>query len=249
MTQLHEIIAVEPDVRKAYSTAVTGAYHRLQKPQPLHGISRTYQPDLEDGERLPEEKTRVQYTVRKAIGDVEEHLARMFDVVATKDQANQKARADVIVDGHSILEAVPATHLLFLEKQLTDLATLIKSFPTLDPAESWNWNENLGVYASEPVKTARTKKIPRNHVLAPATERHPAQVEMYHEDQKVGEWSTTKFSGAYPETVVRAMLDRVRTLQKAVKQARMRANAGEVQRVNGEGAVILRYVFDNQLPG
>jgi hypothetical protein len=35
-------------------------------------------------------------------------------------------------------------------------------------------------------------------VKAEATEKHPAQVEVYHEDVVVGQWKTVKFSGALP---------------------------------------------------
>ena len=48
------------------------------------------------------------------------------------------------------------------------------------------------------MQTLRTKKVPRNHVKAEATEKHPAQVEVYYEDVAVGYWTTVKFSGALP---------------------------------------------------
>jgi hypothetical protein len=74
----------------------------------------------------------------------------------------------------------------------------------------------------------RTKKVPRNHVKAEATEKHPAQVEVYHEDVVVGYWRTVKFSGALPAQRVNELLERVEKLQAAVKFAREDANGTEV---------------------
>jgi hypothetical protein len=92
------------------------------------------------------------------------------------------------------------------------------------------------------VRTIRTKKVPRNHVKAEATDKHPAQVEVYYEDIAVGYWTTVKFSGALPAKRVNELLDRVEKLQRAVKFAREEANGSEVtdQRV---GDVVLRYLF------
>jgi len=36
---------------------------------------------------------------------------------------------------------VPATYLLFLEKQLTDLHTLVSKLPVLDASETWVFDQ------------------------------------------------------------------------------------------------------------
>ena len=77
------------------------------------------------------------------------------------------------------------------------------------------------------MRTNRTKKVPRNHVKAEATEKHPAQVEVYYEDIPVGYWTTVKFSGALPAKRVSTLLERVEKLQQAVKFAREEANNAE----------------------
>ena len=63
---------------------------------------------------------------------------------------------------------------------------------------------------------------------AEATEKHPAQVEVYYEDVVVGHWRTVKFSGALPASRVKELLERVDKLQQAVKFAREEANDSEV---------------------
>ncbi|HEU5343480.1 MAG TPA: hypothetical protein VFU60_03985, partial [Ktedonobacterales bacterium] len=140
------------------------------------------------------------------------------------------------------LRQVPATYLLFLEKQLVDLHTFVKKLPVLDASEAWSYDASADAWATEPVQTLRTKKTPRNHVKAEATEKHPAQVEVYYEDVTVGYWRTVKFSGALPAQRVNELLARVEKLQEAVKFAREEANSIEVedQKVGG---TVFDYLF------
>jgi hypothetical protein len=242
MARLNQIIAVEKGIKTRSHQRLTEAHHALQKPALLAGISRTYRPKDEEGEQLPPEATKVQVKAEEIIRSTADILAELFDVTATKDYANCTARADVVVDGKALLTGVPVTYLLFLEKQLVDLHTFIKKLPVLDASETWTFDASADCWATEPVQTARTKKIPRNHVKAEATEKHPAQVEVYHEDVVVGYWKTVKFSGALPAKRMNELLDRLERLQKAVKFAREEANnqTAEEQKV---GRTVLGYIF------
>jgi hypothetical protein len=228
MAKLNQIIAVEKGVKSKSFAELTEAHHTVQKPSLLSGLSRVYQPKDEEGEQLPPESTRVQIRAEEVLKEMAATVTRLLDVTATKDYANCAARADVLVDGRTLLADVPVTYLLFLEKQLTDLNTFMKKLPVLDAAESWTFDNSADCWRTEPVRTIRTKKVPRNHVKAEATEHHPAQVEVYYEDVAVGTWSTTKFSGALPAKRVHDLAERVEKLQAAVKFAREEANAAEV---------------------
>ncbi|MBV1854496.1 DUF7873 family protein [Catellatospora tritici] len=227
MAKLNQIIAVEKGVKSRSFQDLTEAHHAVQKPALLSGISRTYQAKDEEGEQLPPESTRVQTRAEDVLRQISTTLTRLFDVTATKDATNCVARADVVVDDRVLLSDVPVTYLLFLEKQLTDLHTFVKKLPVLDAAESWVFSDSADCWSTEPVRTIRTKKVPRNHVKAEATEKHPAQVEVYYEDIAVGYWTTVKFSGALPAKRVSVLLDRVERLQQAVKFAREEANNAE----------------------
>ena len=88
----------------------------------------------------------------------------------------------------------------------------------------------------------RTKKVPRNHVKAEATDRHPAQVEVYTEDVVVGNWERLMFSGEVSAKERKEMLERVSVLSDAVKFAREEANQTEVTQRN-IGDNIFGYVF------
>ncbi|MFI6519280.1 hypothetical protein ACIBF1_27255 [Spirillospora sp. NPDC050679] len=242
MARLNQIIAVEKGVKSRTQRELTDAYHGLQKPALLSGLSRTYRPRDEEGETLPPESTKVQLKAEDVLREVAASLTRLFDVVATKDWANRAATADVVVDGRTLLTGVPVTYLLFLEKQLTDLRTLVDKLPVLDAGESWSYDESQDVWRTDPVETARTKKVPRSHVLYEATKEHPAQVEMYTEDVIVGTWTKVAFSGAMPARRVNELRDRVERLQAAVKFAREEANAAEVEDVKA-GDAVFAYLF------
>ncbi|BCJ73535.1 hypothetical protein ACFQY4_35865 [Catellatospora bangladeshensis] len=242
MAKLNQIIAVEKGVKSRSFQDLTEAHHAVQKQALLSGISRTYQAKDEEGEQLPPESTKVQTRAEDVLRQIGTTLTRLFDVTATKDSTNCVAKADVKVDDRVLLSDVPVTYLLFLEKQLTDLHTFVKKLPVLDAAESWVFSESADCWSTEPVRTIRTKKVPRNHVKAEATEKHPAQVEVYYEDIAVGYWTTVKFSGALPAKRVSTLLERVEKLQQAVKFAREEANNAEAvdQRV---GDRVFGYLF------
>lgn len=241
-TKLNQLIAIEKGVKSQASSDLSAAAARVAKADLLSGIARTYRPVDDEGEALPPESKRVQVRAREVIADVKATLTRLLDVTATKDVANCSAKADLVVDGVTLAKDLPVTYLLFLEKQLTELKAFVSKLPTLDPAESWSFDPVSDCWATEPTQTVRTKKVPRNHVLAEATEKHPAQVQVYHEDVVVGRWSTTKFSGALPAKEVSEVRDRLGKLLEAVKFARETANAIPVTDVK-PGAAILGYVF------
>jgi hypothetical protein len=242
MTKLNQIIAVANGQKGRTQKAITEAHHKVQKDQLTTGISRTYRPKDEDGEKLPPESKLVNYRVSDAIRESVDTLTTLFDIVATQDRANCLANADVVVGEKTILVGVPVTHLLFLEKQLVDIHTLVDKLPALDPSEEWEFSAEADCYATKPHETTRTKKIPKAFVKYEATKEHPAQVETFHEDVLVGYWETIKFSGAIPESEKRAMLTRIRKLQDAVKAAREEANGMEITQYQ-VGSKIFDYLF------
>jgi hypothetical protein len=55
-------------------------------------------------------------------------------------------------------------------------------------------------------------------LASPATDKHPAQVEVVHEDKNVGKWKTIYLSGAIPARDQHDMLARVKKVIEAVKR-------------------------------
>lgn len=240
--KLNQIIAVTAGKKSQSQKALTEIHHQLQKANFLEGIARTYKSKDEEGERFPAEHKHVQLKVKDAVDKISEHLIELFDAVATQDWGNCIAKADVKVDSVVVVQQAPVTYLLFLEKQLVDIHTFIEKLPTLDPAETWKYNQDVDCYQSEAYETVKTKKVLKNHVKYEATKEHPAQVETYSEDIIVGFWTTLKFNGSLPAKEKNMLLDRVRKLQEAVKCAREEANSVEIQ-VKKIGADVFTYIF------
>lgn len=229
MPKLNQIVAVVTGKKSRVDREKTDIYKKVQKPALFEGITRTYRPDTEEGERLPDERKNVQYTVFAALAEFQNVISDLWDATATQDWANTHARADIRVGDKVIVPDVPVTYLMFLEKQLQDLHTFVSHLPTLDPAEKWSWDDTSEVYRSESYGTVKTKKALKNHVKAEATDKHPAQVEVFTEDVRIGEWTVTKFNGSIPASEKTRMLERIRQLQEGVKFAREEANSIEVE--------------------
>lgn len=225
MPKLNQIIAIEKGAKNRINDDITKTYHAAQKSEMMTGLTRAYQPREEGGEQLPPEKKLVQGSSRTMLSETARLMTELFDLTRTKDEANCLAKADVVLpDGTKLLESVPVTHLLFLEKQMVDLRTIVGKIPTLDPADRWNWDSNVNAYATEPAQTVRAKKVPKAFVKYEATKEHPAQVEVFHEDVVVGTWTLIKYSGAMPAEKKALLLSRIETLLAAVKAAREDAN-------------------------
>jgi len=242
MPKLNQVIALTPG-RKANATkALTAAYHKFQKDDLLFGVARTYQPKDELGEQMPPERKNVQVKVRSVVKEIADEVVEMFNAVATQDYGNTQAVADVVVDGTKVLEKVPVTFLLFLEKQSQDLLTLAEKLPVLDPAEKWTFDATADCFASESSQSNRTKKVPQRFVKYEATKEHAAQVDVWQEDVVVGQWTTKKFSGAISAKDKNEVIALAKKLLEAVKTAREEANSLEIKPVK-IGDKIFDFVF------
>ena len=239
---LSQVIAVERDVKEKATQSKAQAEAKFGKSGLLSGLSRSYTPKDDDGEQMPPESTAVQVKVGQIIADVQAALTTLFDTVATKDFANCVAKASIVVDGKTLLADVPATYILFLEKQCSELLSFVKKIPTLDASESWHYDAGQDCHRTDPVETMRTKKVFQRLTLAEATDKHPAQVQVYQEDQPVGRWKTIKYSGALPAKDLNAIIERIEKLQQAVKFAREEANRATVTQQR-TGEPLLRYIF------
>jgi len=229
MAKLCQIIAIISSRKSTVQKEVTELHHKAAKEALLTGISRTYTPKDESGEKQPPENKSVQLKAMDAVQSASRAWTSLFDVVATQDFANCQAKADVKVGDLPLVKDCPVTHLLFLEKQLQDIHTFIEKLPTLDPAQNWVYDENKGCFRTEPVEQLRTQKVQEPLVLYHATKEHPAQTQVVSKDVVAGTWTTTHFSGAIPADRKLEMLERVVKVQEAVKFAREQANQIDVQ--------------------
>jgi hypothetical protein len=241
--KLCEIIAVSKGTAAETESTITKLHHTNKKPALFEGQERTFEP-LDDEHSLPKESTRVQQRADDQVAAFVEAFSELLDVQRTKDDGNTVAKADVVVDGETILSDVPATFLLALEKELNKVNTFFAELPELDPAEDWEYDSNSALHRSEVRKTQKTKKIQKPVTLAEATKEHPAQAELVSEDVLVGFWNTTKLSGAFSSEKKREIIRRVSALRKSVKSARERANSTHIARNSDTGKAIFGFLLN-----
>lgn len=242
VTKIHQVLALEKGVKRRTHDEITHLHHTVTREQLLSGLSRVYTPKDDDGEVFPPESTPVRVKATDALQLLEKSMSRLFDITLVKDTANMTAKADIVVDGRTIVEDAPVSYLLFLEKQLTDLRTFFRKMPVLEPGIRWTFDKTSNLWKSDGVQTTKSKKVPRSHVKYEATEHHPAQVEMYMEDVTIGTWTTTRYSGALPQETVDRYVQRVEQLLDAVKSAREEANSGDVTD-REVGAAVFEFIY------
>jgi len=243
--RLHELLAVEGDLEGLFKkilmeTAVTftkkedhfkGAHRKLE----MLDANRSGENDEEYHELTTTVHDKLQYTSKSCI--------RYFDAILKKEATNQLAKADLIVDGVTIAEQLPATFLLGMESRLAKVREIYSRIPTLAPGIEWNLDPDKGdhIFKSQKPETAdRTEKSFKVKVLYEAKfpkdgesgQSLPAQVEKIPETETVGRYTRTLWSGMMSPADKSAHLDRIDKLLRAVKQARQRANMQEQVKIS-----------------
>lgn len=242
MRKLNQVLAAEKSIKARTYAAITEMHKAAQVPALFNGHSKTYEPLKEDGLPQPTQTQKVQRNAEEMFAEVQKSMSELFDVYATKDWGNQKAKSDLVVDGQILIKDAPATYLLFLDKQLSDLLTFVGKMTELDGATDWTKDPNTGLFRSDSVQTFTTQKVQRALVMYQATEHHPAQTQLITEDQVVGRWSTVKQSGAVPAPRKKRLMERIQKVLDAAKHALENANSTVVEE-QSTGAAVLGYIF------
>lgn len=243
----HQVIALV-EGKKATATRTMSDLHKVnQKPGLFGGLTRQYSKLEDTGEDLAPENKNVEFRVKDNIASVNAVLTDLWDIVLSQDVTNTKAKADIRLADKVLAKNVPVTFLLFLEKQLTDLKTYIENLPVLELAENWSWDGTKNLYRAESLRTSRKVKVKKILEKSPATDKHPAQVEVYDDEKVAGYWTTTKLSAAVRASEKVDMLERTGKLLEAVKLAREEANSTEAE-FPKVAANLLEYVFGDLTP-
>ena len=231
--KLISVVAVRRAVKTRVYT-ITNEVNKLAGKAPLFaGISKTYAP-REDGavHNRPAEEKGVQLIAEDLLRALAIDMSEFWDLSATQEFGNTVAKGDLSVQGRTLLKDVPTGTLLFLEKQITDLRTIISNLPTLDPADEWTTDATTNVSRSKTKETVSSEKAEDTIIVVPATAQHPAQTRDRTKDIIVGTWSTVKFSGALPVARQHELIMRANRLLDAIKITREEANLVTVEPVN-----------------
>jgi hypothetical protein len=248
MPKLHELLAVSGNL-KAQADKTRGELMSTFKNKTERFMERTvsYKPYEEGAPTVVESQLDIQTTVPEELRWVSGFLIGAINSAYLVAEANTEARADVVLDDGSVMiTSLPATALLELEKRMNELHAFILTIPTLDPAKGFRPDPDKGkfVFRAREDRKTRTKKMNKVLTLAPATDKHAAQVQVVTEDVPVGEIYTIEWSGLLTVSVKGDMLSRVEELKRAVKKARSRANDVEIGKDKQSiGAALVNYVF------
>lgn len=237
--KLHQHIATHKNIHTRTENRLTEIHKTAQRGDLFTGFIRTYQSREEGGDQFDTERKLVQQTVQQVVRGFTEAVTEVVDAEATKNNANRYACADLVVGGQVVAAKVPVTTLIFLENKVTDFRTFVRGLPTLDPAISWQpgRDSNTGFYVSEPVRSHKTKKVPKSMVLLEPTKEHPGKAELITEDVVIGYWTATQFSGAIPQAVKAQLEANCNAMLDAIKAAREEANQVDVERSAIAGAL------------
>jgi hypothetical protein len=233
--KLHELLSIEPDLRTEALKISGEVRETIADSSRVHGMIRTFHPIVDDEDPMPDERVEMLTTVSDELDRFNTAMGKFIDSAVSKEMTNTVASAELQLAGE--IYKLPATALLNLENRLGEIRKVYAAIPTLDPAEVWNYDEDLEVYVADKRMAYKTRKVPKTHVSVEATKEHPAQVEIYHEDIRVGERETVVHSGALTLSRKRVLLGRIDQLMKDVKQARQRANDIEVDEVKIAGTI------------
>lgn len=228
--KLHELLAAEEDL-KGMAKRITAETEVTFNKKQGHFVEQITEivPLEENKPTVRDGHTPMIETVNGKLDYFANAMGQYLDAFYQKEATNTEAKADVVLDdGEVLLKDIPATALLGLERELKKIHQVYSLIPTLEPTIVWTRDEEAG----EGIRIARqskmkTKKITKPFVLAPATDRHPAQVEKVTEDIHIANTETTYRSSKLTPARKSELLGRVDTLSRAVKKARMRANSVE----------------------
>ena len=242
--KLNQALAVERDIKNKATARVTERHKQNKKTALFEGQSVTFRKIREEAPDVPARSQRVQLTANGSIALLRDEFTRLFNVTAAKDYANCEARGSVRVGGKLILENVPATHLLWLEKKVRDIRTFITDLPILDGAYDWEEDANDGLFKTQVQEQASTMKVQEGIVLHPPTEHHPAQTQLITKDVVIGYKQTARHSGAIPASRKEVLVARVDEVLHAVAKAREEANASVDVGDHSVGETIFGYIFE-----
>lgn len=246
MTALHQLLAIEKGEKTRANRDISDLHQSSKKPELYQGRISTYHPfDEENGERQSDKCQLIQLRGEDVLTGFRNAMTRIFDITATRDVANRETKATVVIDGETIMEDVPVSYLIYMEKSLDDEETAVRKLPTLPTNVVWKFDKNSNCFVTEPTKSYKSAKVDKVIVKSTATKEHPAQVEIRSADVQVGEWTTIQSSGALPAQRKAEILARIVKLKEAVKFAREESNRVEVKDVK-VGKALFDYIFDQR---
>jgi len=248
-TALHEILAVETGLSETANRIQKETTKTLATKETIFaGMVKAHVLFDESLQHLTQatESKEVQSTATEQLNYATTEIARYWDVTLQKEEANQRAVADIIIDGVSIVSAVPSIVLLSMEKKLTSLIALYNAIPTLDASKSWIKAEGYpvaNVFVTKNQRENQQSLTEKTWVeVSPATKEFKAQLVQQEKTTVVGKFIIDEFSGALTSLDKAEKIQRLTSLIRAVKTARQRANMTEVDTGRTFASELFNYI-------
>jgi hypothetical protein len=249
---LSQVVGTLTSIRQRDNDTGTELKKKIQNEDLTTGLNKTHTPlpdmDEDTAHRMlvnvqPDVYKAVALTVPAALKQAMEYAIPAIDAVATNDKTNQHANADVILpDGAILLKDAPVSHLLWLEKYLTEWRKFISVLPVLDPTKEWTPGDSNIYSQAHPEIRGSTAKKALVLPLHPGTDRHPPQAQVIEDTVATGHYTTIALSGAIYPSRKRELLDRFDMVINAVKDAAARANHTPAVEVK-EGEELLKFLL------
>lgn len=252
MPKMHELLAVSDDQKNQANKSRTDLISTFtSKPLLFKKKISTFQSNAEGAKPLTEEQSDIQTTLEKELKWVGGFISKAIDSSYQIDIGNTQAKADLVVEGpkgpHTLATGVPATSLLQLEKQMLAVRELLSAMPTLDPAQGFSKDDTSekGIWKARDVVKNRTRKEKKVLEIVKATDKHPAQAQVYDADVNIGTVLEQEWSSLTTPAIRAAMLSKVDELVQAIKKARSRANSIDLDTTGHKiGKSLLDYVLE-----
>lgn len=226
--RLFELIVIEGQMKGQAQATRADLRSTFEKKRHLFEEKRkTFVPVEEGAPPVVEEQSDIQTNVMSELRWLAGLWTKAMDVSFQVAHGNTNARDNVVLDdGTILLENVPATALLEMEKRVAEIQEVFAAAPTLDPAKSFRPDPDRGrlVFRARDVVKTRTRKVQRPLVLFPATPEHPAQTQLISVDEPAGQITEQEWSGLITPAHKSQLIERAEELRRAVKAALHRAN-------------------------
>ena len=247
---LHELLAVLSDLEgTAKKVRDEGINTFTKKQSHFNGYEKTlkmYSDERKQEETGARESKDLVTTVEKKLKYISKSQVKYYDALLQQEATNQKAVADLVVEGKTIAENLPATFLLGMESRLKAFRAVLENIPTLDPSLSWKIDVEAGegIYVTEQTDTSyKQEKTVQHKVIVPATKEHPAQIREWADNKNVGTFFVTRRSSCISPAEKSKLLEKTDTLIRAVKKARQRANSTEIEK-RSIGKDLMDFIFE-----
>jgi len=252
MSKMHELLAVENDVLGLANKVIDESSNtfRNKASEFYMGQNKTYKPNVDnDTDLVPPVNKEIIDTVISKLKYTFSKVAAEYDLLLQKEATNQKAVADLVIDGKVVSTDVPVNFLLTLERRLEKIRTLVAEAPTLPNGPKWIPAPQLGegYYQLEKAQiTYRTKNDVEFVIAHPATKEHRAEIKEVKKVTTIGQYDEMLYDSRMTSHDKAVILERVDTIIKEVRKSVRRANQLDVVE-RAIGSKVFEYVLTGNL--